>query len=1559
MFDQYLSQTIVSYLRNFIQIVDDDSIQISLWQGRIVMKDLLLKPSALDYIMKQLNHSDKDIDHHHLGSFAFKIEYGRIGTLELNIPWKMLRRAMYTSTVGSSADIRLSAPVQDEDLSLLQDRCSILLSDLYMLVVPVKSLEDRDLGVQDTDSSRTLLETRRRVEKERLIQKLIEKVLLYKMFDFNVHSQTNDIQKSWFRSFMESMLYTTSVKIRHVDVRYEDTGTCFGFVYSNHPQVTNEEEENVVKSPFAFGIKFKTLSIHSTHEDAKSNSELFQLPTFEDSTLGENPCTPDSDSESSEYFEHLSVQRKRLFMEDFALYYDDRIMVDIQRSKLDAVDPTKYSSRINYEAESVYDYYFHKTDASHFFKRAFIIEPMSLTAWLTLSRSNRNECHTVDDEHDYYEQDSPNKPIIYIGPRVRMVLLIPSFRVNISSAVLTDASYLYQSLSFLQNVQRNVTMRKAYMNLLLLRPKVSPLRDPKGWWKYALQMVMYASYRSCEWKWQSWRGIINYVRQRRRYVDLYKTLLIRKSSHAEKEAACSQLMHMEDNLEPRQVATLRISVLQVFLDESAFDTFHDGRHHELISDRYHTLIALKRLSTQNDILSCQYRERYLFELMSMLHVTLPLESNLMDDTNESIHYHLRSQSNNLHIVADCTVLLQQVSIDIRKTLLVSMNQQPLLQLSTILVATSKSYYNGSKQFGLTLASTEIKNFCARMHSTESTNILGRSTCKWVKHTTSQLPVETVAIHSPMRVCNTICYHTASINFHFHADARTGNNVQRLFVRLSPMEVDCSVETVSVLTYAFSSRSVHHDQHLNRLQIINSLLLNLNYPRMVDVRHHRKGILLDVDLCSPIFVLPDESSNGALIVDFGRITLTNTSIAHENSSEGLIFDESRCWHVAMEGSQVLCVSRPYSPSQIINYMDNRYSYKHPYCVIEPFSLSLRSMKTISGGSFDSASDNQLWVQLNLSQLFCNVRTSSVRLLSRLHRNMTITRASKATSTTTRCSFAHENTVVNFESNISIISVSLSNDVDIMGWSFPIYQTNQMNVKGEDLVQLKLNSMHILLEYSLNCFKRNTIFDVSIQNISARDLYQDGGDDFVEIFSINRPDSMSSEKRITDKSKGLCIQFSVDSAGCEHDPKMVNTLETRKLLISVPCLLVEWNPETIALVQKAMRLSQPEKIQSMNDIGTRKNFSFYSGDIEIYDLFYEAFDNLESINESDDHLFFDASTIISFVDAPGFHECHLTGTEALQLTKKSFRMDILLNTVRINFNKEVRRRRLAIAHFREVRIHHFSKPHGGFKTSVDMVNFTLSDPRHIYGGTLYNEILGLKHDSRSTSSIFHLTFENFPRLSDPMTTDMLTEPCVHPNRESFRLDSCDSLLSLHFSPMRFVYLQQLWMEIIDYFFEGVIGYEIFGKDRPKLSTEAIFITSKVIPDDMRFLRFDIDIDAPLIVIPAMYRSPSFFSVCCDNIYVSNHFDMKFLGAFSSTSKAENVQLFNNCSVKFSALSLKSWCGAQLSYNYIGGNFDNASKSSGKPGMVLQVRWPVGASASRIVPKWDVCLVLQPIR
>ena len=125
-------------------------------------------------------------------------------------------------------------------------------------------------------------------------------------------------------------------------------------------------------------------------------------------------------------------------------------------------------------------------------------------------------------------------------------------------------------------------------------------------------------------------------------------------------------------------------------------------------------------------------------------------------------------------------------------------------------------------------------------------------------------------------------------------------------------------------------------------------------------------------------------------------------------------------------------------------------------------------------------------------------------------------------------------------------------------------------------------------------------------------------------------------------------------------------------------------------------------------------------------------------------------------------------------------------------------------------------GGVRADASVGNLYLIDSAAARGDTLYGRILGLKTDLPGTSSLWTIKYETFPRLMgsverrEPPSDTELTSVVIDGEKGS--IHGCDTSVELAFSPMRFVYLQQLWLEITDYFFEGLLGYEVWGKLRP---------------------------------------------------------------------------------------------------------------------------------------------------
>jgi hypothetical protein len=126
----------------------------------------------------------------------------------------------------------------------------------------------------------------------------------------------------------------------------------------------------------------------------------------------------------------------------------------------------------------------------------------------------------------------------------------------------------------------------------------------------------------------------------------------------------------------------------------------------------------------------------------------------------------------------------------------------------------------------------------------------------------------------------------------------------------------------------------------------------------------------------------------------------------------------------------------------------------------------------------------------------------------------------------------------------------------------------------------------------------------------------------------------------------------------------------------------------------------------------------------------------------------------------------------------------------------------------------------------------------------------------------------------------------------------------------------MEIIDYFFEGVIGYEVWGKQRPEvlkrideyqqkvdadiLGSESDMLYTESLPgadaDGIKFLNLDITVEAPIVIFPVQYRSPQHLRFDLDRIRVTNEFNGKIE---LLQERARYIQWYNNCNINFDGL------------------------------------------------------------
>eukprot|EP00936_MAST-01D_sp_MAST-1D-sp1_P000738 g738.t1 len=136
-------------------------------------------------------------------------------------------------------------------------------------------------------------------------------------------------------------------------------------------------------------------------------------------------------------------------------------------------------------------------------------------------------------------------------------------------------------------------------------------------------------------------------------------------------------------------------------------------------------------------------------------------------------------------------------------------------------------------------------------------------------------------------------------------------------------------------------------------------------------------------------------------------------------------------------------------------------------------------------------------------------------------------------------------------------------------------------------------------------------------------------------------------------------------------------------------------------------------------------------------------------------------------------------------KTMVLSASMQSVSITFNKERRKRKLAKLAMTNTQFQYISYSDDTYDCSGSLGNLVLKDLTS--ANTIYPEVLGICESSGT--SLVRFGYETF-------------------NSRRFDFPGHDSFLRLEFSPMRFVYFNLLWMELIDYLWEGILAEAVWG-------------------------------------------------------------------------------------------------------------------------------------------------------
>ena len=559
----------------------------------------------------------------------------------------------------------------------------------------------------------------------------------------------------------------------------------------------------------------------------------------------------------------------------------------------------------------------------------------------------------------------------------------------------------------------------------------------------------------------------------------------------------------------------------------------------------------------------------------------------------------------------------------------------------------------------------------------------------------------------------------------------------------------------------------------------------------------------------------------------------------------------------------------------------------HSVVEPFSLGFSLCTFVS-----DVPELPTRVEMNalMPQLCFNLTSSAVRLISRLRAKW---RAAAKSRPNNRVLTPRQTLEMIVDRRLSTNHLFLS--------SVEPHQTNAKSVQNREIrfafaapsIALKIANdvgekviplVSISIEgidgdYAADTMSSGTTSRLKAQlhSIHARDTGK-RGTRFEYLLSSTDPDLIDADGCSTTSNEGDLVKVEVERQANGDSATTVYLNE----------LYLNWNPELLANIQTSLRLPRDDCAGLTLDNA-------------------EFFDALEN-------------------DDPGrSNEGSKTQTTAQATAKAkakfSRRTSFHMSKMCVSFNKDSQRRALFGAEMNKTDILYLVSDRGSnIEASIADANFT--DGEASAGKTLYRKLIGLHSTSKSSIVI---SLERAP---------------PHAHERDAREAEFHNVMKVSFSEMKFVYIHQLWMEIFDYFFEGVIGHAVMGtKPKPTLDKYVALL-------GFRRTKFVITMDAPLLLLPVTYRSPEHIRLSLDALSISNCFTSAIMSRAAAACSTPNLtewkQWFNNCTIGMEALDVRSWDERKL-------NVVQAGDSP--PTMTVKLRWPVGPTAPLIKPKWNV--------
>jgi hypothetical protein len=1596
MLERYVTEALAQHFGHFVEGLDKEQVRLSTWTGEINLQNLQIKKTALDALFRKHAKSTG-------GGAPVEILHGQVGNLQVSIPWTVLRSQLTWrgqdknsggNATGSGA--HKSPPV------------SIVLTDVNLLIAPrrrdtVASPMEEVNEEEDGESSE---------DRETEIQAALDAELLRRVAASSSNS-TDAKKASWIQDRLTSLLENLSVTVRNIHIRYEDTGHSMGFTWTATEGLSSSPsslpEATVAALPihryrpsFCVGITLKEFAIRAAGDAQDSTA---------DTTAGSGTNDlPTADSAAGQRKVRVAAAQA------LAIYWDSDTPIMCEEAVRKRVVGPEFFQTAFQALQSGPSERGWSPRAGFAPQHAFVLDPFSPTITFSLASTSASQEAPQKPRlpSSVHSHLPPCRFAVSRNLLEDLGYLRKSYAIwkqrntgHISEAALRHLAELRPRCSPALD-PRGWWHYVLEAIAVVHREEVAARHREHG-----------RPYAQGRRRRRGWLGLGRLLALRKEYVAAFATLVNLHSSEDSLSVSHERLNSLEEDLDISEVVAFRIHAYSWLRDAGVISeavpddvkpkslgrwkwSGQSPRSTSKVGDenKFATLETSTSHSTSEQA-GVSLRLRSFYEMGQAVEreksnvTTKRLEEEELD--RQSMAYGI---GNALNPVAwETRVSCGEISLQVNDRRVVHRHRDkpaPVVRLSCALNQEQSLYRDGSWEYQLGIGSLKVKDCTHRSSRTKNAR-----TFPYLIGPKRGYDFEGERITVNGEEHSRIILLEIFRSQHSFRSTALGSTT-RTSVRVLPLEICYLTSPVEALSRILGTANIDFANDYMRLSSSLFAWREKQKRRLLAaLSEQNKRILVNVDLQAPTVIIPEgqETDSPVLLVDLGHLAFSN-----DEGRISSISSSADHWHLTLSRVQVQCstteIAARRSPSQVPHRSLGSQQ------IIEPFSLNFAVTTRFHGqvGDTSSSFQDQIVIVATLPRLVFNMSASAVRLLRRLQsqwnqrkleikgslllpsrvfggltgrqQSFGLTSLAKARQTSGK-----SNRLIQFRFAAPLLRLKFENDVD--GRDFtekgalgersatPILDLSLRGIEGE-----------IQNERVSDGLVRHS-FQAKLRSVDAKDLYQKGGEQFSLLLSSIPPDALRGileENGMAAITTDLVsIRYtSSDQAGAAQKETEIDH-GCNRLYLHFHELFVEWNPDTIAAVHYAIREAATSEFPGAA-ASDEEDDMFYdaeeeefldAGSIESDDsdnyLISEISSHRSSYSDLSEaygnpHSFVIPNSSLMYPSSRGFlGSWNQMGQDFKSPELKEWKrleIEFELSKLRINFNKETRRRRVFAAEVDHTAVSFSTRREGGYRSKVVLGNLTLADAGSDFDATLYREIMGLKADAvksaGESSSLLEMTLVKNPRVRSFVDggswgcADSSMEEHVVVDLAQGSVRGCDLFLSAQLSPMRFVYLQQLWLEIVDYVFDGVIGSEVWGNKRPVPGSVGPFPSEQAHAEAVIYTNFRISMHAPVILVPVTYCSTDFLRFETEAIAIANSYDYRPM-RLDATGATEStvLQWFNNCAVNMTGITLSSWSGNVLSQIHDTINCD------------ICIDWPSGPLASRNKPKWRVSCKFDELR